>query len=345
MKQLNKGIKLVLVALIAMMGIIFSYTAPRVYAEGNTDVDMSEVTVTPASNVVYIGNSALNELTIQLKINSSHLFTEEDIENVSLGGYCHSKKIENNVLELKYYHDGPLKTLTRTCSISICGEKFSFEVKEKAVKISGASSSVIVKGKTKQLSVKGLPQTANKSEIKWKSSSPSVISVNSKGKIKAKKIGNAIITVSYKGDVIAEYFFNSLSSKMKKVYTYATKLHKKGTYSQSKRMQKNYYDCSSFVWRSYANAGIYIGSKTYAPTYEAIWEALKKSKSWTVKKSKKYKPQIGDIYENHSMIYDVHAAYQADGSIIYFVKDSMQSEEWGFAIAPTTQKYARYKTN
>lgn len=189
MKQVNKKIRLVMMAIIAMMGIILSYTAPKIYAEGNTDVDMSEVTVTPVSNVVYIGNSVLNELTIQLKINSSHLFTEKDIENVSLGGYCHSKKIENNVLELKYYHDGPIKTLTHTYSISICGEKFLFKVKEKAVKISGASSSVIMKGKTKQLSVKGLPQTAKKSDIKWKSSSPSVISVSSKGKIKAKKRG------------------------------------------------------------------------------------------------------------------------------------------------------------
>lgn len=81
MKQVNKKIKLVMVAIIAMMGIIFSYMAPKVYAEENTDVDMTEVTVTPVSNVVYIGNSALNELTIQLKINSSHLFTETDIEN------------------------------------------------------------------------------------------------------------------------------------------------------------------------------------------------------------------------------------------------------------------------
>lgn len=73
-------------------------------------------------------------------------------------------------------------------------------------------------------------------------------------------------------------------------------------------------------------------------------ESFEKNKSWTVKKSKKYKPQIGDIYENHSMIYDVSATYQSDGSIIYFVKYSMESEEWGFADAPIIQKSARYKT-
>lgn len=339
-----------MVALAVVMGIIFSFAAPKVYAEDNTDVDMTDVTVTPVTKVVYAGNSHLNQQTIILKINSSHLFTEEDIEEADWRDtknplLFNSKKIENNVLELKYRPD-TIKTGTKTYSISICGELFSFTIKEKVVKISGSSlSNVIVKGKTRKLSVKGLPKTAKQSDIKWKSSSPSVISVSSKGKIKAKKIGNAIITVSYKGNVIVEYFVNSLSSKMKKVYNYATKLHKNGTYSQSKRMEKNYYDSSSFVWRSYANAGIYIGSKTYAPTYDTIWKTLKKSKNWTVKKSKNYKPQIGDIYENHTMIYDVYACYQGPNNIVYFVKYSMDSEELGWADAPSTQKYARYKAN
>ena len=373
MKQVNKKIKLAIMAVVVIMGIIFSVTVPKVYAEDNTYVDMTEVTVTPVSNVVYTGNSLLNEQTIILKINSSHLFTEGDITNIKLDGDFHNKKIEDNILELTYcpQYIGKTKTYTKTYSINICGHTFSFEVKEKGAKISGAniytyngsyaivepseitsryifqstsgSSNIIVKGKAKQLSVKGLPKTAKQSDIKWKSSSPSIISVSKNGKIKAKKAGTAIITVSYKGNVISEVFFNSLSSKMKKVYSYARNLIKNGTYSQSKRMQKNYYDCSSFVWRSYANAGIYIGSKTYAPTYANIWAALKKSSKWIVKNSKNYKPQIGDIYEYDSMVYDVYGVYDSDGSIVYFIKRTMMGD-W-FNKKSTTEKYARYKAN
>ena len=37
-------------------------------------------------------------------------------------------------------------------------------------------------------------------------------------------------------------------------------------YSQAKRMQEGYVDCSSYVWRCYAKAGIFFGQKEYAPT-------------------------------------------------------------------------------
>jgi len=37
-------------------------------------------------------------------------------------------------------------------------------------------------------------------------------------------------------------------------------------YSQSKRMKKGYYDCSSLVWRSYSPYGIDFGDESWAPT-------------------------------------------------------------------------------
>src|SRR5699024_5862807 len=39
-------------------------------------------------------------------------------------------------------------------------------------------------------------------------------------------------------------------------------------YSQAKRMQEGYVDCSSYVWRWYAKAGILAGQKVNAPTAE-----------------------------------------------------------------------------
>ena len=37
-------------------------------------------------------------------------------------------------------------------------------------------------------------------------------------------------------------------------------------YSNEKRMQDGYYDCSSLVWKSYKAAGVSVASSTYAPT-------------------------------------------------------------------------------
>lgn len=41
-------------------------------------------------------------------------------------------------------------------------------------------------------------------------------------------------------------------------------------YSQAKRMQEGYVDCSSYVWRCYAKAGIFLGQEEYAPTAAEI---------------------------------------------------------------------------
>ena len=45
-------------------------------------------------------------------------------------------------------------------------------------------------------------------------------------------------------------------------------------YSQEKRMQDGYYDCSSFVWRSYNAAGLKLGNVNSAPTAAEIARKL-----------------------------------------------------------------------
>lgn len=44
-------------------------------------------------------------------------------------------------------------------------------------------------------------------------------------------------------------------------------------YSQSKRMKKGYYDCSSLVWRSYSPYGVTFGDENWAPTAadQGLW--------------------------------------------------------------------------
>lgn len=53
-------------------------------------------------------------------------------------------------------------------------------------------------GKTRQLSLAGISQKANK-KVAWKSSKKSVASVSAKGRVKAKKRGTTVISAKYKG--------------------------------------------------------------------------------------------------------------------------------------------------
>ena len=91
-----------------------------------------------------------------------------------------------------------------------------------------------------------------------------------------------------------------VSAKMVKVIKRAQKIAKTCKYSQAKRMQSGYYDCSSLVWKSYSKYGIYPGSRSYAPTAAdlAKWCASKKkivSKNCSYNNIQKIKYRPGDV--------------------------------------------------
>ncbi len=86
-------------------------------------------------------------------------------------------------------------TATITANITANGETFSLDkkitVKKASIKFSSKKASIKVK-KTATFKVKGLG--VKTSNVKWSSSKPSVLSINSKGKVTAKKAGTAKIT-------------------------------------------------------------------------------------------------------------------------------------------------------
>lgn len=89
------------------------------------------------------------------------------------------------------------------------------------------------------------------------------------------------------------------NSQTKKAVSEALKIYKeKPAYSQSKRMQKGYVDCSSYVWRCYKKAGIVFGEESYAPTAAEIARWCEKHNALMssnyVKKGKE-KLQPGDL--------------------------------------------------
>lgn len=103
------------------------------------------------------------------------------------------------------------------------------------------------------------------SSIKWSTSNSNIASVTSSGKVTGKNVGRANIYATINGtkytlkvEVVTKTTYNAVQYANNAVGC---------AYSQSKRMSKGYYDCGSLVWRSYANAGLYIGGKTdWAPT-------------------------------------------------------------------------------
>lgn len=102
-------------------------------------------------------------------------------------------------------------------------------------------------------------------KVKWKSSDKSIVTVTSKGKVTAKRAGYADITATKGGEIITYHVGVSAKTAvlaLRKCYSWYGKL----TYSQPRRMQKNYADCSSFVWRGYKRVGKTIGNSYIAFT-------------------------------------------------------------------------------
>lgn len=150
--------------------------------------------------------------------------------------------------------------------VTINNQTFTFTYSCVEVTINKASA-VLVKGKTTKLKVKGYS-----GKIVWKTMKKSVATINSKGKIKAKKNGNVVVYAKL-GDQRLGCAVSVVTAKRKKVINTAKSIAQ-GTYSQSRRMQKGYYDCSSLVWRAYRKEGKTFGNRTYAPVAADIAKNL-----------------------------------------------------------------------
>lgn len=147
------------------------------------------------------------------------------------------------------------------------------------------------KNKSKQLSVSG---HSGAGRVVYTSSNTSVATVTAAGKIVSKKIGNANIYATVDG-VKLTCVVNVTYKKALNVINSSKKVLGK-KYSQARRMSKNYYDCSSLVWRMYKKQGVYFGSRTWAPT--AAMEAkymVKKKKKITSGYVSKEKLLPGDV--------------------------------------------------
>lgn len=147
-------------------------------------------------------------------------------------------------------------------------------------------------GKKLTLQLRG---ASGKTTVKWKSSNAKVATVTSKGVVTAKKLGNVTISVTVDGKTI-RCNFSVANAKAIKASAAAEKAVG-SKYSQAKRMQKGYYDCSSLVWRCYKPYGVNFGvSGNWAPvaSNEAKY-MVKKKKAIAYKGITESKLLPGDI--------------------------------------------------
>ncbi|MGN1205940.1 MAG: Ig-like domain-containing protein [Eubacterium sp.] len=204
--------------------------------------------------------------------------------NSDFNAYC---SLEENQLKFTFYSAG--KT---TLTVTINGKIFQINVNIQNITIS-KQGVVEAKGKKVKLKIKG---TSDKPV--WSSSNPKVAKVSKKGVVSCKKIGNAVITANFDGSKVG-CAISVVSAKKVKVIKYAKMIGTKWKYSQPKRMQKGYYDCSSLVWKSYCKMGKKIGGN-YAPVAAdlAKWckaHGKKITKSYTRNHIQKMKLNPGDL--------------------------------------------------
>lgn len=144
--------------------------------------------------------------------------------------------------------------------IELDNKTFSFTLNVKRVMVSGSNSLYLVKGKTKQMKLKGTSQ-----KTVWTSSNPSVVKITKNGKMKGRRPGNAIITAAT-GSGRTGCVVSVVAAGRLKVIKRAIWIGKHWKYDQQKRMQNGYYDCSALVWKAYLKEKRYLMSKNYAPT-------------------------------------------------------------------------------
>jgi cell wall-associated NlpC family hydrolase len=126
-----------------------------------------------------------------------------------------------------------------------------------------------------------------------------VAKVSSNGTVKCRKKGNAVITATIGGKKVG-CAVSVVSAKMLKVIKRAEKIGSTWTYSQPKRMQSGYYDCSSLVWKAYSLMGKKFGLANYAPVAADLAKWCKQhgkslTKSYTSKDIQKMRFNPGDL--------------------------------------------------
>ena len=217
------------------------------------------------------------------------------------------KKVSSTSTKVKGVKSGKSKV-----SVTIDGKTISCYVYVSKPKLN-YTDLFIVKGKSLTLKVTGHSKATS---IAYSSSDKSVATVSKTGKITTKKNGSCVITATVDGKKLTCYVAVSnkrVINTLKQAYGALGK-----TYSQAKRMKKNYYDCSSLVWRCYSKNGVKFGNSSYAPTAAAQAYHMVKTKKVLYTKGVSYKKLLpGDVLFVKNSTYN--GRYKNIGHVVIYI--------------------------
>ena len=205
-----------------------------------------------------------NEVTsFKVGVNSRIELSETTNANVSVVSSNANMKVaaylEKNVLSIDVYNPG-VSTLT----VDINGKKFNLDVNIIDNEMS-STSIVLAEGGSHQLRIRG----EGAGNTVWSSANPAIAEVDSSGRIVGKSKGNTLVTAKVNGKTFGCVV--SVTSELRKnVVEWARAYSLRSKYSQSRRMEEGYYDCSALAWRAYNKFGFNIMSTNYAPTAAAM---------------------------------------------------------------------------
>ena len=230
----------------ATVSIQGTYGTYNMYFSGRCDVtvvvDMTNVTLEKNSAKGIYSGYVNFETSVALQNVPAGIVLSEDNSNFSVqssnAGVVVNCTLEENRIKLSFYNYG--KT---TLTLTINGKEFKLEVNIQNVTIS-KQGMVQAKGRKVQLKIKGTSE-----KPVWSSSNPKVAKVTKNGHVSCKKKGNAVITASF-GEAKVGCAVSVVSAKKVKTIRFAKMIGTKWKYSQPKRMQKGYYDCSSLVCKA-----------------------------------------------------------------------------------------------
>jgi len=195
-----------------------------------------------------------NEVTsFKVDVNSRIELSETTNANVSVVSSNANMKVaaylEKNVLSIDVYNPG-VSTLT----VDINGKKFNLDVNIIDNEMS-STSIVLAEGGSHQLRIRG----EGAGNTVWSSANPAIAEVDSSGRIIGKSKGNTLITAKVNGKTFGCVV--SVTSELRKnVVEWARAYSLRSKYSQSRRMEEGYYDCSALAWRAYNKFGFNIMS-------------------------------------------------------------------------------------
>ena len=230
------------------------------------NIDMTNVTLSTDSICAYIfpdyyyakNKPQYSGVTSKILINSTTPISYVNSDSFSCvssdPALCISAYIQDNVI---YIEQSSGKQGIAVLTITIYGKVFTVNYEARRIGISDQSY-LLPKNRQYRITIIGYT-----GDVTWESSNPQIATVDSNGNVKGKKTGNCII----KAKIDDRYLGCALSvttTKLKRVTERATYIGTHWKYSQPKRAQKGYYDCSALVWKAYKEkANVTFGTPGY----------------------------------------------------------------------------------